>query len=195
MKYITIGAAALAMSLTACDVNQTSQGELPEVDIDVSGESGAMPSFNVNWADVDVGTRTKTVEVPNLVVVMEKKEVEVPVLDVNMPGEAGSNKAERTVVVEAELEGEMRSLKIERVYANQNRLMVVSRLKSTGEPLEDNRVRVSDRLVLNAPENLSVQHIIIGERPQGDWNNQYVFVANDAAAKQRTKGSTEIFSR
>lgn len=194
MKYLTLGAAVTMLALAGCDVNQTSQGEAPDLDVDVSAEEGALPSFNVNWADVKVTTKTKTVEVPKLIVVTEEEEVEVPSIDVDMPDADNNEKNERTLVVEAEIEGEMQDLNIEHVFAKDRRLIVVSTLEPTGETLEDQRVRVSDRLVLNAPD-LDVQYIIVGERPDGDWNNQYVFVADEAAAQKRTQGATEIYSR
>lgn len=62
--------APLAMGLAACDVDQTEEGELP--DVEVTG--GNMPEFDVETADVDVGTKTTTVEVPTV--------------DVTMPGDA-----------------------------------------------------------------------------------------------------------
>lgn len=55
-----LGSAALA--LAACDVDQTEEGELPEVDV----EEGNMPEYDVEGPDVDVGTTTETVEVPTV---------------------------------------------------------------------------------------------------------------------------------
>lgn len=66
----TILIVPLAMGLVACDVDQTEEGEMP--DVEVSG--GNMPEFDVETADVDVGTKTTTVEVPTV--------------DVTMPGDA-----------------------------------------------------------------------------------------------------------
>lgn len=62
--------APLIIGLAACDVDQTEEGEMP--DVEVSG--GNMPEFDVETADVDVGTKTTTVEVPTV--------------DVDMPGDA-----------------------------------------------------------------------------------------------------------
>lgn len=58
--------APLALGLAACDVDQTEEGEMP--DVEVSG--GNMPEFDVETADVDVGTKTTTVEVPDVDVTM-----------------------------------------------------------------------------------------------------------------------------
>ncbi len=73
-----IGTAALA--LAGCDVDQTEEGELPEVE----AEGGNMPEYDVDAADVDVDTDTTT------------KEVEVPTMDVDVaePGEEANAQAE-----------------------------------------------------------------------------------------------------
>lgn len=72
MKRIITAAlfAPLAIALAACDVDQTQEGELPEVEV----KGGQMPEFDVETADVDVGTKQTTVEVPDV--------------DITMPGDA-----------------------------------------------------------------------------------------------------------
>lgn len=69
MKKFAIFAsvAGAALALTACDVDQTEEGELPEVDV----EGGNMPEFDVEGPEVDVETGTETVEVPTLDVDVE----------------------------------------------------------------------------------------------------------------------------
>ena len=60
-KFLTVtltGAAALG--LAACDVQQTEEGDMPEVSV----EGGNMPEYDVDTADVDVETEERTVEVP-----------------------------------------------------------------------------------------------------------------------------------
>ena len=57
-----IGAGALALG--ACDVDQTKEGELPDVDVNASG--GQLPEFDVEGPDVNVGTENKTIEVPTV---------------------------------------------------------------------------------------------------------------------------------
>ena len=57
---------ASALGLAACDVDQTQEGEMP----DVSVEGGQMPEYDVETADVDVGTKETTVEVPDVNVTM-----------------------------------------------------------------------------------------------------------------------------
>ena len=53
---------SLLLALSACDVEQTEEGELPEVDV----QGGEMPDFDVDAADVDVGTEERVVEVPTV---------------------------------------------------------------------------------------------------------------------------------
>ena len=84
----------VALALTACDVNKTEEGDLPDVEVDggevpeyevvkkedgempsVDVEGGEMPEYDVETADVEVGTETKEVEVT------------VPEVDVEMPEE------------------------------------------------------------------------------------------------------------
>jgi len=59
---ITLLSGAAALSLTACDVEQTEEGDLPEVNV----EGGNLPEFDVDTADVEVQTEEKTIEVPTL---------------------------------------------------------------------------------------------------------------------------------
>lgn len=54
--------APFALGLAACDVDQTEEGEMPEVEV----KGGNMPEYDVETADVDVGTEEKTVEVPTV---------------------------------------------------------------------------------------------------------------------------------
>jgi hypothetical protein len=73
MIKVLVGASCLA--LVACDVDQTQEGEMPDVDVNASG--GQLPEFNVEGPTVNVGTENKTVEVPTV--------------DVDVPDEAEGN--------------------------------------------------------------------------------------------------------
>lgn len=177
--------------VTACDVEKTDEGDMPEVDVDY--ESGEMPDYDVDWADVDVGTRTKTVSVPKIAVYTEEEQVEVPYLDFDMP-DAGESE-ERSVVVELEVSETKPELEIESVYASDRRLYVISRLTKTGTSLAGERARISDRIMLNAPD-LDVKHLIIGERLEGNWNQQYTFVPDISAVRDRVgKKARKIYGR
>lgn len=167
--------AFLCFGMIACDVDKTQEGEMPEVDVDIDTEAGELPEYDVDWADLDVGTKTKTVKVPKVRVVMEEEEVEVPYLDFNMPND--DEKEEQTLRVEAEIEGEMQELEIQEAYVVGNRMYVISTLEPTGEELGEERVRVSDQIFVNAPD-LVVRHYIIGEKPAGDFNNEYRYIGS-----------------
>jgi len=71
MKFYTllaILATTATLSLTGCRVEKTQEGNLP--DVDVEGET-KLPAYDVDAADVDVGTT--------------EANVTVPTVDVNMP--------------------------------------------------------------------------------------------------------------
>ena len=62
-KILSLMVAPLfALGLAACDVDQTEEGDLPDVDV----EGGAVPEYDVDAADVDVGTDTQTVITPDV---------------------------------------------------------------------------------------------------------------------------------
>jgi hypothetical protein len=69
MKITVALMLASSIALGACDVDQTKEGELPDVDVNASG--GQLPEFNVEGPDVNVGTENKVVQVP-------KVDVDVP---------------------------------------------------------------------------------------------------------------------
>lgn len=93
MRFTPLITAALATSLglTACDVEQTEEGELPEVDVDV--EEGNMPEYNVDAPEITAGTTEKEVEVPevDVDVTTEEKTVDVPVIAFE-PGDVDEEK-------------------------------------------------------------------------------------------------------
>jgi hypothetical protein len=63
-KIIILLAAASGLGLAACDVDQTKNAQLPDVDLNVSG--GQAPEFNVTGPEVNVGMENKTVQVPDV---------------------------------------------------------------------------------------------------------------------------------
>ena len=67
---------ALVMGVTACDVEQTQEGKLPEVEV----KGGQLPKYDVETADVDIGTK--------------KVEITVPDVNVTMPDEKAAEKSE-----------------------------------------------------------------------------------------------------
>lgn len=193
MRFLILTLFLSCFFLTSCDVDQTREAKMPNVDVDVDATAGQMPSFDVEWADVDVTTTTKTVEVPKLVVVMEEEEIEVPVIDVDMPGDG--EKEERNITVMTEVVGESAELKIQEIYATNNRLYVISKLDKTGEDLKDQKMRISDQVVLMAREDLDVKHYIIGDKPARDFNNSYTFINNRSRVMDKLKNGKRLYQR
>lgn len=74
-----------ALALAACDVDQTQEGELPNVDV----EGGQVPTYEVETPDVEVDTKKVEVPVPDVDVTIPDDDVpdeEVPPQDeVNQP--------------------------------------------------------------------------------------------------------------
>ncbi len=189
-KFTTLIMLVMPIWFFSCDVDKTQQGEMPEVDVDV--EEGEMPEYDVDWMNVDVATTTKTVEVPKVTVVMEEEEVEVPVVNVNMPDDSAN--VERTIRVETEVSDEMRKVDIKELYATENRIYVIAELERTGEQLQDQTVRVSDQVVINAPEDLIVTHYIIGEKPDRVFNDDYNYIASRNEISDKLQGGKTIYS-
>ncbi|NNC70855.1 MAG: hypothetical protein HKN90_08555 [Flavobacteriaceae bacterium] len=192
MKKLFLALVAISMlTVVSCKVDQTKEAELPEVDVDIDAEAGQLPAFDVEWADVNVGTTTKKVTVPKVVVVMEEVEVEVPYVNVDMPDEFG-DKEERTIMVEAEVDGVEHEVNIKKIYANQNNLVVVSELEKGSTTLGDKKLRISDQITLNAPD-LNVKHYIIGERPNRVFNSSYKYFANESDLKDKLEDYRVIY--
>jgi hypothetical protein len=97
---------------------------------------------------------------------MEEEEVEVPVLDIDMPGD----KSERTLTVQTEISGKDQELEIQQVRATKNKLYVIATLENEGMDLKGQTVRKQDQVVINAP-NLDVEYIIVGVKPERVFNN------------------------
>lgn len=191
-KFLSLGVICTLFSfflLTGCQVEQTEEGELPEVDVAV--EEGNMPEYDVDFADVNVSMTEKTVTVPKVIVVTEEVDVQVPVVDVDLPGRENQ---EMTFTVEVQVEGEGHAVNIEEVYLVDDEFWVVSRLDVNESAQTDAVTRVSDRIVVNAPENLGVRYYIIGEKPAGSMNDQYRFVESRAAIAGELANGQEIYA-
>nr|WP_298998077.1 hypothetical protein [uncultured Allomuricauda sp.] len=180
-KYVFV--AFLGIALIGCKVEKKESGELPELDVDVTAEAGELPEYEVDWANVDVGTTTKTVEIPKVVIIMEEEEVEVPYIDINMPD--GTEREERTIMVEAEVVDNEHDLTIEEIWVKDGKLWVISKLEATEQTIGKQKMRVSDQVTINAPD-MDEKYIIVGERPDGLFNQRYRYVENmDALSKER----------
>jgi len=182
----------MSLSLMACNVKKEESGDLPEVDVDIDTEAGELPEYEVNWADVDVGTTTKMVEVPKVVIVMEEEEVEVPYIDVDMPDGDDREKSEKTLMVEAEVTDNEHELDIKEIWAAKNNLYVIAELEETDQDIGDKKMRVSDQVSLNAPD-LNVKYYIIGERPDRVFNTQYTYLKNADELKSKLDNPKKIY--
>jgi hypothetical protein len=178
----------------ACDVDKTEPGDSGELDVDVQAEAPELPEYDVDWANVTVDTRTKTVTVPKLVVVQEEEEVEVPYVDVSMPDDPEyGERVERTIMVEAEVSDMMHTLDISKIYASEDNLIVVAELIQGDQALQDQTVRVSDQIVMNVPEDLDIKRFIVGARPTGEFNNQYEYITNEDQLMQKYTDAQVIY--
>ena len=166
-----------AAVLVSCDVDQTKKTKLPEVDVDIDTEAGQLPAFDVDWAEVNVGTTTKMVTVPKVVVVMEEVEVEVPYVDVDMPDDIDGEKEEQTLMVEAEVSDKEHAIKIREIRAMNNNLIVISELEEMTTSLGDKKIRISDQVTLNAPD-MNVKYYVVGERPDRVFNTKYKYYSD-----------------
>ena len=66
-KLFFVPAIAVLLA-TACKVDRTREGELPEVDV----RGGQLPKFDIDPAKVEIGTDTHTVVVPKVEVTPRK---------------------------------------------------------------------------------------------------------------------------
>ena len=73
-KTLTAAAIALGLAGAGCDVEETREGRAP--DIDIQADPGEAPEYDIETAEVEVGT--------------EVQEVRTPDIDVTMPGDEES---------------------------------------------------------------------------------------------------------
>ena len=65
MRFLTTTMISVsALAITACDVDQTKEGKLPEVEVDAKG--GQLPQYDVDGPSVNVTTEKKTIDVPKV---------------------------------------------------------------------------------------------------------------------------------
>lgn len=63
-KTLTAAAIALGLAGFGCDVEQTREGTAPELDFDY--KPGEAPEYDVDTAEVEVGTEVEQVRVPRI---------------------------------------------------------------------------------------------------------------------------------
>lgn len=182
----------IAGLLTSCNIEKKKDGELPTVDVDVDADAGELPDYDVAWADVNVGTTTKTVEIPKIVIIMEEEEVEVPFIDIDMPDDKWGEKEEQTIMVEAEVSDFEHDIEIDEIWANENNLYVIASLEKLETSIDDKKMRISDQVTLNAPE-LNIKYYIIGERPDRVFNTKYKYMNSMDELKKKVDDYTVIY--
>jgi len=188
-KLLPLSLLLIMLPLSACRVEQEEAGSLPDVDVDV--EPGSLPEYDIEGPDVNVGVAERTVTVPRVVVVQEEQTIEVPYVDVEVPG---AERVERTITTEVEVPSGGYDLRIQGIYAVNNELWVVSRLEEIDPNAPQADVRVSDRIVLNAPD-IPVRQYIIGDRPEGSFNEQYTFIDSRDQIVSQLESGRELYSQ
>lgn len=186
-KLLPLSLIMLLVPLASCQVEKEQAARLPEVEI----EPGRLPEYDIKGPDVKVGVTKRTVTVPKVIVVQEEETVEVPYIDVDLPG---VERKERTITAEVEAPSAGYNLEIQDVYAANNELWVVSRLEEENPNAPKATVRVSDRIVINAPD-IPVRQYIIGERPNGSFNEQYTFINNREQIDSQLASGKQLYSK
>lgn len=188
----TVAAALALFGAAGCSTEKTQQAEAPDVDVDV--DPGQWPQYKIRWADVDVGTREQTVTVPVVRIEQETRQVTVPYIDINPPG--ARDREERTVQIDLDVPHSGYDLQIQEIRAAGDDLWVIARLNETSQPGAQALTRASDQVVVNAPPDLDVRRVIVGNRPTGAQNQQYRFVDSVGAVDQLVpQGSRVIYQR
>lgn len=77
---VALGLGAFAVG---CDIDQTREGELPEVEV----REGQLPAYDVDTAEIETGTEQRRIEVPEVDIRTEERTVETPTVDIQMPDE------------------------------------------------------------------------------------------------------------
>lgn len=187
--FLPLSILLVTLPLTACRIEQEEAGSLPDVDVEV--EPGNLPEYDIQGPDVNIGVTERTVTVPRLVVVQEEETVEVPYIDVDVPG---ADRVERTITPEVEVPSGGYDLVIQGVHVVDDELWVVSRLEEVALDAPAETSRVSDRIVLNAPD-MPVRHFIVGERPESSFNEQYTFLNNRDEIAPELSAGRQIYDR
>lgn len=181
-KLVPLALLLLVIPLSSCQVEKEQAAELPDVDVAV--DPGQLPEYDIKGPDVNIGVTERTVTVPKVVVIQEEETVKVPYINVDVPG---ADREERTITAEVEVPSGGYALEIRSIAIVSNQLWVVSELNETDANAPQKSVRVSDRVVINAPD-MPVRHYIVGDRPSKVFNEQYTFI------KDRNQIATQLDS-
>ncbi len=64
MPEVDVNVTGDSGNLPEYEVKQTEEGRMPSVDVDTDVKGGALPDVDVDTPEIDVETETKTIEVP-----------------------------------------------------------------------------------------------------------------------------------
>jgi hypothetical protein len=153
-------------------VDQTQEARAPDVDVEV--DAGRWPQYKVNWADIDVGTSERTITVPVVRIEKETRKITVPFIDINLPG--ARERDEQAISIDVDVPHAGYELQITEVRASGDDLWVIGTLRETGTRAAQVLTRLSDRVVINAPEDLDIRRVVVGERPASADNEHLRFI-------------------
>ena len=80
-KFFAISCLVIA----GCDVDVKDKGQVPDVDVTVTG--GRVPDVDVRGPDIDVSTKEKEITVPDVDIKTKKSTITVPDVKVDIPQE------------------------------------------------------------------------------------------------------------
>lgn len=143
-------------------------------DVAVDAEGGRSPQYSEDWADVDVRTSERTITVPIVKVETETRQVTVPHLDINPPGARG--RAQHVLSIEVTVPHPGYELQVVEIRASGDDLWVIGRLRETAPPSAHVVTRLSDRVAVNAPQDLDIRKFVVGERPDRIDNTHLRFI-------------------
>jgi hypothetical protein len=180
---------ACVIATAGCAVDQTQGARAPDVDVEV--DPGRWPQYDVRWADIDVGTSERSITVPVVRVEKETRTINVPYIDINPPG--ARDRAERALSIEVDVPHSGYEVQVVEVRASGDDLWVIGQLRETATPSAQTRTRVSDRVIINAPRDLDVRTIVVGEQPDG--NEHLRFVESMDAVQQIVPNDARVLYR
>jgi hypothetical protein len=171
-------------------VDQTQGARAPEVDIEV--DPGRWPEYDVDWAEIDIGTSERTITVPVLRIEKETRQISVPYIDINPPG--ARDRDERVLSIDVDVPHSGYEVQIVEVRASGDALWVLGQLRETATPSKEMRTRVSDRVMINAPSDLDVRTIVVGQQPDGNDHLRFVD-SMDAVNQMIPEGARVLYRR
>ena len=156
-------AGVLVAALGGCTVEEVREARAPDVDVEV--DPGRWPQYRVKWADIDVGTTERSIGVPVVRVGRETRTITVPYIDINPPG--ARNRHERLVSLDVLVPHAGYEVQIKEIRASSDDLWVIGQLRETKPSRAKLPNRISDQVLIHAPEDLDIRTIIVGEKPDG----------------------------